>query len=143
MAKLVPIFSVVAGIYWTIAAFGYGLWVNHGPGGGVFPLAAGVILIPCGGMSIYKQIRNHTEVPLNRDAAYPFAAVIFSIAASYAIGLIPALALYVVLWLKGYEKKTWANSLFTGAVTGVALFLIFSYWLKVPVPIGIFEQLLY
>ena len=53
------------------------------------------------------------------------------------IGMIPALGLYIVLWLKLKEKMSIAKSAAIGVGTAVFLWLVFDVLLKVAIPWGL------
>ena len=142
MEMILSVFAILAGSYWSVKAFGYSLWVHNGPGGGLFPLAAGILCVVFGVSILVRQIRAGKHVfPLK--AFHPMLSVVGIIAACYIVGMIPALTLYIVLWLKCYEHYRFGKSIAIGAVTGVCLYLVFVYWLYIPVPWGYFEKLMY
>lgn len=142
MEMLLPVFAVVAGGYWSIKSFSYGMWVMNGPGGGLFPLLAGLLCIAFGIVILVRQLKKRDK-DFCIKSAYPVLGVLAIIAATYVIGLIPALGVFVAVWLLAYERYGVVKALAIGIGTGVSLYLIFDYWLAVPVPMGLFEELLY
>lgn len=140
MELMLPILSIVIGLYWTVQSFEYGMWVMDGPGGGVFPLIAGVMCIGFGIVMLVRHLKSGART-YDIRALYPVLSVVGIIAATYAIGLIPALGVYVFLWLVAYERYSFLKSLAIGLGTGLVLYLLFDYWLAVPVPMGLFEDM--
>lgn len=66
------------------------------------------------------------------------AATIVTVLAVNIIGIIPALGLFMILWLKLYNKSSLKLSLGVGVGTALTLYLIFDVFLKVPLPMGLF-----
>lgn len=141
MGYVFPGLSVLVGLYWAVKAFGYKLWVLNGPGGGLFPLIAGVLAIVFGLILIIRRYRTKEKSEFSIKSIFPVLGVIGIIIASYIIGLIPALGLFIVFWMVFYEKEPWGKSLMVGIGTAVVLWLIFDLWLAVPLPMGVLELL--
>ena len=127
---------IAAGGYWMIAGVSYKMWVNHGPGGGVFPVAGGLIVVVFGIVYLIGELRKKSIVKFRARMLLPVVSVLLAVFASYLLGLLVSLAGFVLLWLKAVEKYSWKKSLCIGIGTGLALYLIFDFWLKVPVPAG-------
>jgi hypothetical protein len=65
------------------------------------------------------------------------------IAAIHFIGMLPALAIFVVVWLKLMEKAPWKHIILILAIVMAIVVGVFVLWLKVRFPEGIlFEMLL-
>jgi hypothetical protein len=65
------------------------------------------------------------------------------IAAIHFIGMLPALAIFVVVWLKLMEKAPWKHIILILAIVMAIVIGVFVLWLKVRFPEGIlFEMLL-
>lgn len=143
MAMLLPFLSVAMGGYWIAKSFSYGLWVMNGPGGGLFPLIAGALCVVFGVALLVRQFKVRLPSGFSFKAVYPVVGMVAIIFASDVIGLIPALGLFVTVWLGAYERYGVVKSLAVGVGTGLCIYLLFDYWLKIPVPLGYFEELLY
>lgn len=117
--------------------FKYNLWVNNGPGGGVFAVLAGTIMVVCGGMLLMRFMKSNEKVVFEKDAVLMIAAAIITAVLCSIIGMIPALGLYIVLWLKLKEKMSIVNSLLIGVGTAAFLWVVFDLLLNVAVPWGV------
>ena len=117
--------------------FKYNLWVNSGPGGGVFAVLAGTIMVVCGGMLLMRFMKSNEKVVFEKDAVLMIAAAIITAVLCSIIGMIPALGLYIVLWLKLKEKMSIVNSLLIGVGTAAFLWVVFDLLLNVAVPWGV------
>lgn len=142
MKRIFPILVIVVGIYWIMSGFEYGLWVRKGPGGGFMPLVAGIAVIVC---AIWTMIAARNEMVSPELASWhallPIGGLVGVLAGSYIVGLIPAIALFVILWLKTVEHHPLKFSLITGISSAGILYIIFGAWLQVPFPLGLFEYL--
>ena len=138
MGYVFPGLSVLVGLYWAVKAFGYKLWVLNGPGGGLFPLIAGILAIVFGIVLIVRRYRMKEKSDFSIKSVFPVLGVVGIIIASYIIGLIPALGAFIISWMVFYEKERWGKSLMVGIGTAVVLWLIFDLWLAVPLPMGVF-----
>lgn len=136
LTKVAPIFSVIVGIYWIIKGKSYGIWVKNGPGGGLFPILAGIILIICGVIASYKEFKSESSSKFNIKAFLPIAFVLLILIFSYVVGLILAIGTCIFFWLKFYEKFSIKYSFLVSLCTIATIYLVFDYWLKVPIPLG-------
>ena len=136
LPALVTIGIVIMGLFW--AAFGifkYGIWVNNGPGGGFFAAVAGI--------GIYEFFFSPVSAkPIGGRSLWPAAAMALAILCIPLLGMVLSMSLFILLWILLVEKKSWKQSIFTGVGAGVALYLLFGLWLKVPFPQGMFLEML-
>lgn len=116
--------------------FKYNLWVNNGPGGGVFSVFAGTVMVICGGIVLMRAIKSGKTASFEKDAVLMIIAAILTAVLCNIIGMIPALGLYIVLWLKLKEKMSIVNSALIGVGTAAFLWLVFDLLLNVAVPWG-------
>ncbi len=139
MGYVLPGLSVLMGLYWAVKAFGYRLWVLNGPGGGLFPLIAGILAIIFGVVMIMRRYRTKKKSDFSVKSIFPVVSVIGIIIASYIIGLIPSLGVFIIAWMVFYEKEPWLKSTAVGIGTALVFYLVFDLWLAVPLPMGLFE----
>lgn len=136
LPAFVTIGIVVMGICW--AAFGifkYGVWVNNGPGGGFFSAVAG---IGAASLAIYEFFFSPVRArPIGGKSLWPAGAMGLAILSIPILGMVLSMSVFILLWILLVEKKTWRQSILTGVGAGVALYLLFGLWLKVPFPQGL------
>ena len=140
--SIIPVSTFGLGLLWF--AYGltnYGWWGDNGPASGFFPAIIGVLLL---GVSIIALIDGLKTAPLKylKASYYPLLAAIATVGAAMVIGFFPALLLYILGWLKLYEKYDWKRSLSISIITTAASYGIFVMWLKVPFPAGLIFDLL-
>ena len=143
MRKIFPVFAIFMGLFWVLRSFQYGLWVRRGPGGGFFPLLGGAIAAVFGLLFLIGEIRSPLPVRFDRMFFFPILAILAMLTAAYAVGLLPALALYIFLWLGFYEKYAFRLSALVAACVWAALYVVFVHWLSVPLPKGMLGEMLF
>lgn len=106
------------------------------PKDGLFPfIIAAVLLIA----SIFNIISSFKEeaVTFEKNALYLMAALaVVYIAAEY-IGLLPALLIFYVLWLKLYAKVDWKTTIIATVVMFAIVYFGFAVGLKIRFPKGL------
>jgi small-conductance mechanosensitive channel len=64
-------------------------------------------------------------------------SAVLIIGATFLIGMVPSLAVYVVIWLRSFEKCTWRTTLVTTGIIMAVVIGCFVLWLGVPFPKGL------
>ncbi|WP_043531958.1 tripartite tricarboxylate transporter TctB family protein [Litchfieldella xinjiangensis] len=141
LPALVTIGIVLMGASWAVLGyFKYGLWVNNGPGAGFFPVVAGLGAAVLG---IYEFLFSPVKAKaVGTKSLWPAVAMAITVASIPLVGMVLAMALFIVLWILVIERKTWHKAVLTGAGAGTGIYLVFALWLKVPFPQGFFLELM-
>ncbi len=141
LPALVTIGIVLMGASWAVLGyFKYGFWVNNGPGGGFFPVLAGVGAAVLGTYELlFSPVRARA---VGTKSLWPAAAMGITVASIPLVGMVLAMALFIVLWILVIERKAWYKAVLTGVGAGVAIYLVFALWLKVPFPQGFFLEMM-
>lgn len=133
-----PLCTLALGILWIwLGVTRYGFWIpKAGPGIGFFPILVASVLIVFSIAAIFMSAK---EEPAKYDieVLHLICAIIGVVIATYFIGLLYALFIYVVLWMKFYEKLSWKTTAVATAVLCVIVYATFVYWLQVPFPEGV------
>lgn len=138
MNKVAPLICIPLGLYWMVMGISkYGLWISDGPGGGLFPLVCGVLLVSYGSILLARIIKSKVRIPLDKRTLVMSASALATALSIYVIGMVPALGIFVICWLKFFEKQPVVKSVAIGAGTAVFLFVLFRLLLKVPLPMGL------
>ena len=133
---VIPAVTFLIGIIWiTYGLTKYGWWADNKPASGFFPAIVGVLLSGVSIVAFLDGKKIKTPVYL-RASFHPLLAAIATIISTYIIGFFPALFLYLLGWLKLYEKYAWKLSLTVSIITSMACYGIFVMWLRVPFPLG-------
>jgi len=136
--QVIPIAAaLIAGVFIYLGLTQYGFWSPvKGPLPGFFPVVIAVgMLITAVFAFIFSFKEAAPAWPRENWAAVLSGALI--IAATYFIGLIPSIGVYVIVWLKWYEKCSWKTTLITLAVVMAIVIGCFVVWLGVPFPNGL------
>ena len=134
---ILPLTTSLLGAFWLV--FGllkYGWWGENGPQSGFFPAIIGSILLIVSILSIF--ISPSSAGPqFNFESFTPILAVIAVVMVAFLIGFFPSLTLFILLWMKFYEKYDWFRSVVTTVATIAVSYGVFSLWLKIPFPEGL------
>jgi uncharacterized membrane protein len=137
LKKFFPVLAVLLGIYWIIAGLEYGFWVRKGPGGGFLPIIGGIMAIIFAVAVLIQGRKDKSPSGFTWKAFMPVVGLIILMLCSYLLGLIISIAIYVFVWLRFIEKYKLKQSIITGVSCSALIYLIFIFWLRVPLPSGI------
>lgn len=142
---IVPVVTCAIGILFASIAFGqYGFWdsVAMKPTKGFFP---GIISIGLIALSVLAFIngRKSPTAEFRLINWYVPLAVLLIIAATYVIGMIPSLLIFVFLWLKVYEKQSWTTTIIALLIVSFIVIGCFRIWLDIQFPIGFIGELIF
>ena len=142
---------LVLGILMAFQAGRMRIWSKAGPQEGFFPLLISVIIV---GLSLLIFIKslilarkerreikdNHMkeEVSAFRVCSYIMLMSLFSLLIKWA-GFLIASALFLTFVLKYIEKQSWWITILVGSASVIIGYLLFVYFLGVPLPMGLIE----
>lgn len=140
---LIPIGMLIMAIVFVyLGLFKYGFWDNvNGPEAGFFPTIIGVILLIMSIVAIFQSVKEE-EPTIDKLEVMVVLGCLGLILVSYAIGLVPSCILYVIVWLKLFEKSSWKSTLMVTGVVGSLIIGVFVLWLQVPFSWGLFDYFL-
>ena len=144
MKQVMPlILAAVAIIFVYIGVTQLGFWhAVDGPQPGFFPTIMAIVMFLTSILSFIQSLKETERPKYHRDEFLLIAAVVGIIAATFIIGLLPSCLLYVIIWLKVFEKCSWKSTFTVTAVMAVIVIGVFQLWLGIQFPIGIFEEIL-
>ena len=142
---IVPVVTCAIGILFASIAFGqYGFWdsVAMKPTKGFFPGIISIGLIALSVLAFINGLKSPTA-EFRLINWYVPLAVLLIIAATYVIGMIPSLLLFVFLWLKVYEKQSWTTTIIALLIVSFIVIGCFRIWLDIQFPIGFIGELIF
>ena len=142
---IVPVVTCAIGILFASIAFGqYGFWdsVAMKPTKGFFPGIISIGLIALSVLAFVNGLKSPTA-EFRLINWYVPLAVLLIIAATYVIGMIPSLLIFVLLWLKVYEKQTWTTTIIAILIVSFIVIGCFRIWLDIQFPIGFIGELIF
>jgi len=140
---LIPAFTALVAVVFISSGYAkYGFWhPTRGPLPGFFPVIIGSLLLVMSVLGFISSLKEEgTEYPL--ENWYPAFGTVLVMLATVVIGMLPSLALFVVLWLRWYEKYSWKTTLIVFAIIMGIVVGAFVFWLGVPFPKGIIYDML-
>lgn len=140
----IPVVTAVISIVFIWMGLGkYGFWhAMKGPMPGFFPVIVGFALLAVSILSFVQSFKETAPVFPVANWFVPLGFIAL-IAASYIIGMIPSIAIYVVLWLKWYEKCTWKATIIAFVILMAIVVGAFSMWLRIDFPKGLIYNLIF
>ena len=122
----------------------FGFWdSSKGPTAAFVPVIVCTMMIALCVSDFLKSFKDTKAVKYYKDEFIMIATGFVVLAAIHFIGMLPALAIFVVLWLKLMEKAPWKHIIIILAIVMAIVIGVFVLWLKVRFPEGIlFEMLL-
>lgn len=137
---------ILAGIAIVFAYIGFtqlGFWHEvDGPQPGFFPFIMAIVMFLTSILSFVQSSKEVDKPKFHKDELMVIAAAAGIIAATFIIGLLPSCFVYVIVWLKVFEKTPWKSTLTVTAVIMVIVVGVFHLWLGIQFPMGIFEAMM-
>lgn len=133
---------VVALVFGIIGIVQLGFWGGaSGPAPGFFPSIMSVVMFAMSFLAFLQSFKEEGNANYNKNEFMVIGAGVGIIVCSFFVGLPIACFIFVILWLKCFEKATWKETLI---VLAVAIFIVtgvFQMWLGMQFPMGLFELL--
>lgn len=132
-----------------LSATNLSVWVDAGPQAGFFPLLIGIIMAGLGIIVIFQSysITTHEKDEVLRKEKKNYANIFKLLAYLVLIGLYAILlerigflltsTLFLALVLKIIEKKKWRITVLVTIVAVIISYLLFRFFLGVPLPEGL------
>ena len=127
------------------------------PGPGFFPIVVGVFWIATALGCLLQDIRNRKTDDPHQDAPAPGEAASVSrfgktfqltaLMTAYILALTPfgfpvAICIFLAVSTRIFGSRNWGVALVIAAIITTLTYLTFIVWLKVPLPLGILEEVL-
>lgn len=116
-----------------------------GPGAAFLPFWLGVIMAVLAGALLVGALRSREPGPdwLPRGEGLRRLALVLGITAAFVallkiVGMILGTALFLVVLLRTLDRNPWPLTLSVAAATSGLIYLVFTYWLRVPFPVSVF-----
>ena len=142
--QIIPIVTAVMSIAFIWLGLNkYGFWhPTKGPLPGFVPVVIAVGMLLASILAFVFSFREEAPVFPVANWLVPLSVACI-IGATFLIGLIPSVAIYVLVWLRAYEKCTWKTTLITFAAIMAVVIGCFVLWLGVPFPKGLIYNALF
>lgn len=136
--------AAIAGVFIYLGITEYHFWDPlKGPRPGFFPVIIGVALLAASFLAFVFSFKEDAPSWPAANWLVPLSVVAI-MGATFLIGLLPSIAVYLILWLRWYEKYSWRTTLVAFSVTMAIVIGAFVLWLGVPFPKGlIYNAIMY
>ena len=132
------VFSAIALKYYTY-------WGPGGPGSAFLPFWLGAVMAVLAAMQLIGALRSRGPGPewLPRGEGRKRIAVVLGVTIAFVallnlVGMILGTALFLIVLMRALDRIAWPLTLAVAALTAGLIFLVFSYWLRVPFPVSVF-----
>lgn len=120
----------------------YGFWNPvKGPTGGFFPIIVSTALLFLSVVMLLSKDTAKKVIVFPVDDFLVVLGALFVIAATYLIGMIPAIFAYLFLWSKFIQKDSLKTALILTISVGGTLALVFSVWFNTMFPTPLIANL--
>ena len=121
----------------------FGFWdATSGPTPAFVPTIISVVLFIVCILGFITSFKDKKESKFHKEEFLVIGAAVLIIAATFLIGLLPSLAVFMVLWLKLVEKTSWKTTILIFVVVMAIVIGVFVLWLGVPFPEGLIMDLI-
>ncbi|MBU0927739.1 MAG: tripartite tricarboxylate transporter TctB family protein [Spirochaetes bacterium] len=142
--QVIPIAAAaMAGVFIWLGLGRYGFWhEDKGPLPGFFPVVIATAMLIFSAFAFFASFKEAAP-SWPRANWYVVLSVALIIGATFLLGLIPSIAIYLLVWLRLYERCSWRATLVTFGVVMAIVVGCFVLWLGVPFPKGIIFELIF
>ncbi|MFV0364750.1 MAG: tripartite tricarboxylate transporter TctB family protein [Suipraeoptans sp.] len=142
--QIVPIMMAIIGVVFAVIGFTQlGFWdANDGPKPGFFPSIMAIVMVLTSVLAFVQSRKEEEKPDYKPTELLVIAGGIGIFVSTFIIGLIPACMIFVVLWLKLFEKESWKNVIIVLLVVAAIAIGVFGMWLGIQFPMGLFESLM-
>ena len=136
--RIIPVFTaLVAIVFLYYGLTKYGFWdAMKGPKPGFVPTLISILLLALSLLSFIGSFKEEAPV-FPKEGWYCALGMVGIIVSTFVIGLVPSVAIYMVVWLRVFEKSTWKTTLIALVVIMAIVIGVFSMWLGIDFPNGI------
>ena len=131
-----PLALAAAAIAALFFAREHELWSFGAPGAGLLPVVAAVLLLVLSLLVLRERPPADAE-PVDRPRIFKYGAGLLALPpAILAVGMLPALGVFVLLMLRLAEGARWRTALVVAVASTALCWLLFVYLLHVPLPVS-------
>lgn len=140
--QIVPLLLAGTGMLFAVIGLTQlGFWkAPDGPLPGFFPSIMSIVMVVASIASFVMSLKEKEQPQYHKDELMVLAAMAGIIGTSMIIGMIPSLIIFVILWLRVFEKEPWKETFIILAVCMAITLGVFWFWLGIQFPWGVFEK---
>ena len=122
----------------------YSYWGENGPGSAFLPFWLGVVMAVLALLLLVGALRSTDPgdawLPRGqrlRRLGLVLGVTIALVALLEVVGMIIGTALFLIVLLRFLDRQSWPVTVSVALVTAGFIFLVFTQWLRVPLPVGL------
>ncbi len=140
--QITPILlGLLAAVFAVIGFTQLGFWDPiDGPKPGFFPGIMATVMLAVCVIAFLQSLKEENTQKYTRDELLIIASGIGIFAGAFIIGLLPALAIFILLWMKVLEKAPWKDTLIVLGISMAIAVGVFQMWLGIRFPMGLLEN---
>ena len=126
------------------ARMSYAYWSPNGPGPAFLPFWLGLVMAVLAGLLFLGALRSTDPGPQwlptgegLRRLGLVLGITIAFVALLNVLGMLLGTVLFLVCLLRGLDRQPWRLTLSVALATAAFNFVVFTYWLRVPMPVGV------
>jgi hypothetical protein len=137
-ATLIPVCTGLLAALWIVYGLTrHGFWDSlKGPMPGFVPVLMATLMLALSVLGVIGSLKAKSK-PDRRENWTILLASGIAFGLVFLIGMIPALMVFVFVWLKFYEKAGWKNTGIILLISFGIAYGIFTLWLEILFPAGI------
>ena len=142
--QIIPLLMAALGIVFAAVGFGQlGFWDSvDGPKPGFFPSIMAIVMVLASILAFVQSLKEEGKPEYKKEELLVIGAGAGIFAATFVIGLLPTIFIFVILWLKIFEKESWKNIIIVLLVVAFIAIGVFNMWLGIQFPMGLFEYIM-
>lgn len=138
--QVVPIIiAIICAIFLVTGLSKFGFWnaTNKSPTPAFVPSIICTLLIIICLITVITSLKDGGKAEYHKDEFLIILTGAAIVGCTYLIGMLPALGLFVLLWLKLVEHAPWKTTLIIFAIVAALVIGVFVMWLGVRFPTGL------
>ncbi|GHV47107.1 hypothetical protein FACS1894204_10070 [Synergistales bacterium] len=139
--QIIPIATLAIAVIWLVLGYSqFGFWNEKtGSTSAFFPIAVAWVLLVFSFLTFLESLSlQRREQPKYLKESFLLLLCGYGVwFGTFLIGFLPCLLLFLVLWLRFFEKTSWKNILILASILSAIVVGVFVMWLQVPFPDGI------
>ena len=143
--QIVPLIIAIVCLVFLITGLSkFGFWnsTQKSPTPAFVPSIICTLLIAICLITVFTSLKKDGKAKYNKDEFLIILTAAAIIGCTYLIGMLPALGLFVVLWLKLVEHAPWKTTLIILAIVAALVIGVFVLWLGVRFPTGAIYEMI-
>lgn len=137
---IIPVVTFIVGlVFFWVGLTKFGFWNKEAlkPTEGFFPIIIAAALMALSVLAFLQSLKGDKNIELRLINWYVPLGLIAMILLCLVIGTVPSVILFMLFWLKVYEKQSWKCTITVLIIVLLIVVGCFIMWLDIDFPMGI------